>query len=64
LGEETGHLPETLELISRHFTAETENCLKGLLSILEPCITLLLAVLVILILLCVYLPVFEMYGGI
>ncbi len=64
LGEETGHLPETLELISHHFTAETENRLKGLLSILEPCITLLLAVLVILILLCVYLPVFEMYGGI
>ena len=64
LGEETGRLAETLTLVSRHFAAETENRLKGLLSILEPCITLLLAVLVIFILLCVYLPVFGLYGGI
>ena len=64
LGEETGHLAETLTLVSRHLSAETETRLKGLLSILEPCITLALAVLVIFILLCVYLPVFSMYGGI
>ncbi len=64
LGEETGHLSETLDLVSHHFAAETEIRLKRLLSILEPCITLLLAILVIFILLCVYLPVFEMYGGI
>lgn len=64
LGEETGHLAETLSLTGRHFAAETETRLKRLLGILEPCITLLLAVVVIFILLCVYLPVFGMYGGI
>lgn len=64
LGEETGHLAETLTMVSRHFAAEAENRLKRLLSVLEPCITLLLAVVVIFILLCVYLPVFGMYGGI
>ena len=64
LGEETGQLAETLSLVSRHFAAETKNRLKGLLSILEPCITLALAVVVIFILLCVYLPVFGLYGGI
>lgn len=64
LGEETGHLPETLCLISGHFSEETDLRLKRLLSILEPAITLILAILVIFILLCVYLPVFGMYGGI
>jgi len=64
LGEETGQLAETLMLVSRHFAAETQNRLKGLLSILEPCVTFLLAVVVIFILLCVYLPVFGLYGGI
>ena len=64
LGEETGHLPDTLTLISGHFAEESNLRLKRLLSILEPTITLILAILVIFILLCVYLPVFGMYGGI
>ena len=64
LGEETGQLAETLRLVSVHFAGETDIAVKRLLSLLEPCITLLLAVLVVGILLCVYLPIFGMYGGI
>ena len=62
-GEETGNLPRTLELASEYYRSQVDTALKRALGILEPCIILLLAGLVVFILLSVYLPIFGMYGS-
>lgn len=61
VGEETGKLEETLKMVSRYYTREVEVAVKWALEILNPAITLILALLVVFILLSVYLPVFGMY---
>ena len=43
---------------------EVEITTTRLLSVLEPLITIALAVLVVILLLAVYLPMFSLYGGI
>lgn len=63
VGEETGKLEETLTVVAEYYTREVDTAVKRALSILEPCITLILAVIVIFILLSVYLPIFGMYGS-
>ena len=62
VGEETGTLAETLELAAAHYRAEVDTAVKRTLGLLEPCIILVLAILVVFILLAVYLPIFSMYG--
>lgn len=63
VGEETGNLEETLTVAAAYYTREVDNTVKHALGILEPCITLVLAALVVCILLAVYLPIFGMYGS-
>lgn len=63
VGEETGNLEETLTVAAEYYTREVDTAVKQALGILEPCITLVLACLVIFILLAVYLPIFGMYGS-
>ena len=43
---------------------EVDTAVKRALGILEPCITIVLALLVVFILLSVYLPIFTMYGSV
>ena len=64
VGEQTGNMEETLEIISDYYTKEVDVAVKRALGILEPCITLALALLVVFILLAVYMPIFSMYGSI
>lgn len=64
LGEETGNLEQTLQVVSGYYRAEVSTAVKRALDILEPAITLALAALVIFILLSVYLPIFGLYGAI
>ena len=64
VGEETGKLEETLNVVSEYYTKEVDAAVKNALGILEPCITLVLAALVVFILLAVYLPIFGMYGSV
>lgn len=64
VGEETGHLEETLDVVSEYYTKEVDTAVKRALGILEPCITIVLALLVVFILLSVYLPIFTMYGSV
>lgn len=61
VGEETGKLEQTLSMASRYYTRETEVAVQRALEILNPCITLILALMVVFILLSVYLPIFGMY---
>lgn len=61
VGEETGKLEETLNVVSDYYTKEVDTAVKRALDILNPCITIVLAILVVFILLSVYLPIFNMY---
>lgn len=62
VGEETGKLEETLEVVSGYYSREVDAAVKTALGLLEPCLTLLLALIVVFILLAVYLPLFSMYS--
>ena len=63
VGEETGKLEDTLNVVNDYYTQEVTVAVQRALGILEPCIVLLLAGLVVFILLSVYLPLFSMYGS-
>ena len=61
VGEETGRLEETLNVVSDYYSKEVDVAVKKALDILNPCITIVLAIIVVFILLSVYLPLFSMY---
>ena len=61
VGEETGKLEDTLDVVSGYYAKEVDAAVKKALDILNPCITIVLALIVVFILLSVYLPLFSMY---
>ena len=61
VGEETGKLEDTLDVVSEYYSQEVDIAVKKALDILNPCITIVLALIVVFILLSVYLPIFSMY---
>jgi type IV pilus assembly protein PilC len=61
VGEETGKLEDTLNVVSDYYTQEVDSAVKKALDILNPCITMALAGIVVFILLSVYLPLFSLY---
>ena len=64
VGEETGKLEDTLEVVNEYYTKEVAVAVSNALGILEPAIILVMAAMVVFILLSVYLPLFSMYGQI
>jgi len=63
VGERSGSLEETLDVIGDYYDNEVSVTTARLLAVLEP-IIICLAVLVVVLLLAVYLPMFTLYGGI
>ena len=63
VGESTGSMEETLKVLATYYDNETDLKTKRAISLLEPSIIIVLAVLVVLILFAVYLPVFSMYAN-
>lgn len=61
VGEETGKLEDTLNVISDYYNKEVDQAVKQAMDILNPIITIVLALMVVFILLSVYLPIFGMY---
>ena len=64
VGERSGNMEETLNVIGDYFDNEVSVFTQRLLSMLEPAITIVLAVVTVILLLAVYLPMFTMYGSI
>ena len=64
VGERSGNMEETLTVIGDYFDNEVSVFTQRLLSMLEPAITIVLAVVTVILLLAVYLPMFTMYGSI
>lgn len=63
VGEQTGSLESTMEVIAEYFDNEVELATARAMSVLEPCIIVILAGIVFVLLLSVYLPMFTMYGS-
>ncbi len=64
VGEQTGALESTMEVISEYYDNEVETATGRAMSVLEPMIIVVLAVIVFTLLLSVYLPLFNMYGSV
>lgn len=63
VGEETGSLEDTLDVIGSYYDNEVEVTTARVISMLEPTITVIMAGMAMMILLSVYLPMFSMYGS-
>jgi len=64
VGEQTGSLETTMEVISEYYDNEVEMATSNAMSVLEPAIIVVLAIIVFVLLLSVYLPMFTMYGSV
>ena len=64
VGERSGNMEQTLTVIGDYFDNEVSVTTQRLLSLMEPVITIALAVITVILLLAVYLPMFTMYGSI
>ena len=64
MGEATGSLEYTLEVQGEYYDNEVDTLTARALSLLEPIIICIMAVIVVCILLSIYLPMFSMYGAI
>ncbi|MBO7674906.1 MAG: type II secretion system F family protein [Atopobiaceae bacterium] len=62
VGEETGELEHTLEVVSDYYDFEVQEATARAIGMLEPITICLLAGIVCVILLAVYLPMFNIYG--
>ena len=64
VGEQSGNLEQTLSVVSDYYNNEVTVITDRLLTMLEPVITVGLAVMTVILLLGVYLPMFSMYGSV
>lgn len=64
MGEATGSLESTLEVQAEYYDNEVETLSARALALLEPIIICIMAVIVVVILLSIYLPMFSLYGSI
>lgn len=63
MGEDTGSLESTLDTVGEYYDAETETASKRALSMLQPAITVVMGILIGIIVIGLYLPMFNMYSG-
>ncbi len=63
IGESSGTLITTLEKMTKHFDEEIDYKLSKFLTFLEPCLIVLIGVIVLITLLSVYLPIFSIWQG-
>ena len=63
-GRASGSLEQTLDVIGVYFDNEAEVLTARLFAVMDPVITIVLAVNAVLLLLAVRLPMFSLYGGI
>jgi len=64
VGEKTGAMEDTLDVVSEFYSNEVTLATDKLLAAMEPAITIGLAVITMFLLLSVYLPMFSMYDSI
>ena len=63
-GESSGNLPDMLSKISDFYTREVDDAISGLTSMIEPILIVGLGAIVTVVVLAIYLPIFQMATGI
>jgi type IV pilus assembly protein PilC len=63
-GEGSGDLPDMLEKVSDFYTKEVDAAISGLTSMIEPALIVGLGAIVTVVVLAIYLPIFQMATGI
>ncbi len=63
MGEDTGSLESTLDTIGAYYDMETETASNRALSMLQPAITLIMGIFIGILVIGLYLPMFNMYTG-
>ena len=63
MGEESGSLEETLDTIGAYYDSEVDVATTRALSMLEPAITVVMGIVIGIIVISLYLPMFSMYSG-
>ena len=63
VGEETGALEQTLDTVGRYYDGEVAQATKRALAILQPAITVVVGILIGIIVLALYSPIFAMSSG-
>jgi len=64
VGEKSGQLPEMLVKIADYYDTEVDSAITMLTSILEPALIVIMGIFIALVLISMYLPMFEMVGSI
>ena len=59
-GEQTGNIDNMLERVSNFLDEEVETMLTGLMALIEPLLIVFLGVLVGAMVICMYLPIFNL----
>lgn len=63
MGEDTGSLESTLDTVGAYYDMETETASNRALSMLQPAITLVMGIFIGILVLGLYLPMFNIYAG-
>ncbi len=63
-GERSGNLPDMLERVSAFYTDEVDTAISGLTAMIEPALIVGLGGIVTVVVLAIYLPIFQMATGI
>ena len=62
VGEETGELDKTLDVIGEYFANETERRVQQAITMLEPTLLVIMAIFAGFLVISIYLPMFTMYN--
>lgn len=64
IGEQSGSLDDMLGSVANHYDVEVEHAIKGLTSMIEPILTLVLGGAVVIMALGIFLPMWDMVGAV
>ncbi len=62
VGESTGALPQMLNSVAEFFEEDVQTSLSAIMSLIEPAILIIMGVVVVIILIALYLPIFSLNG--
>ena len=63
VGESTGALPQMLNSVAEFFEEDVQTSLAAIMSLIEPAILIVMGVVVVVILIALYLPIFSLNGA-
>ena len=62
VGESTGALPQMLNSVAEFFEEDVQTSLAAIMSLIEPVILIIMGLVVVVILIALYLPIFSLNG--